>query len=309
MNQTNTSWASSTRDRFREVENGLLSLATWAKTANINQDDTELLLAPYREMMETIYERDMPLSRLVDNSDLLLHVSGPSASGPSPRVSVLASLLTITRDEVTRLAKSLGSVTTLRVPSSLDMTFAGVASGSLFVGFTADSTGEGDLTLEAIKTIADVSCLVSENPTAQQIALRVEDPATRDAALAAVRHLSPSGRRGISGIDLLGRKVLRQTSLTTDTRRVARGLMAQRVSESSPVSFVGTVREVDLDASRFDIRNVDGYSENIRCAHELGEDEVKAIVDKRVRVTGTPEYGARKTVRLLWVAEVESLSE
>jgi hypothetical protein len=27
------------------------------------------------------------------------------------------------------------------------------------------------------------------------------------------------------------------------------------------VSFVGTVREVDLDASRFEIRNVEGHAE------------------------------------------------
>jgi hypothetical protein len=34
---------------------------------------------------------------------------------------------------------------------------------------------------------------------------------------------------------------------------------------------------------------------------------VKALVDKRVRVHGTPERGPRGTVRLLWVDEVEVL--
>ena len=71
---------------------------------------------------------------------------------------------------------------------------------------------------------------------------------------------------------------------------------------------MGTVREVDLDASRFEIRNVEGQTEDIRCAHELEENEVKSLVDRRVRVTGKPELGIKGTVRLLWVDEVELLA-
>jgi hypothetical protein len=109
---------------------------------------------------------------------------------------------------------------------------------------------------------------------------------------------------GISEIEFLGRQVEHQMSLTTETRRQARGIMAQPVSEAPSVSLVGTVREVDLDASRFEIRNVEGH-EDVRCAHELEENEVKRLVDRRVRVTGIPEYGsARNKVRLLWVNEV-----
>jgi hypothetical protein len=101
--------------------------------------------------------------------------------------------------------------------------------------------------------------------------------------------------------DLLGSGLI-------DGRRHARGIMAQRVgSTNEPVSFIGTVREVDLDASRFEIRNVEGQADHVRCAHELEEADVKRLVDKRVRVKGTPEYGAGKTVRLLWVDEVELL--
>jgi hypothetical protein len=73
------------------------------------------------------------------------------------------------------------------------------------------------------------------------------------------------------------------------------------------VTFIGTVREVDLDASRFEIRNVEGHLEDIRCAHELEEEEVKRLVDRRVRVSGSPEFGVNGVVRLLWVNEVELL--
>jgi hypothetical protein len=284
-------------------------MSEWARDGNATPEQTEMLLNPYREMVEAIYERDIPLAKLADQSDILLHVRGPSATGPSPRVSVLTRLLTSTRDQVTRLAKQLGGVTTVRVPTSLDMGFVGVAGGSLFVGFSADGSSEGDSTREAVRLISEASTLVANNGSVAELAQTIHDPAARDMALAAVRHLSPSGQIGIREIEILGKQVAHQVSLTTETRRHARGIMAQRIvsTTSRSETFVGTVREVDLDASRFEIRNVEGNIEDIRCAHELEESEVKSLVDRRVRVAGTAEYGPKGTVRLLWVDEVELL--
>jgi hypothetical protein len=307
MTQATTSWTSVTRDRIRDVQGALLTISEWARDGNATPEQTEMLLNPYREMVEALYERDIPLAKLADQSDILLHVRGPSATGPSPRVSVLTRLLTSTRDQVTRLAKQIGGVTTVRVPTSLDMGFVGVAGGSLFVGFSGSQ--EGDSTREAVRLISEASTLVASNGSVAELAQTIHDPAERDMALAAVRHLSPSGQIGIREIEILGKQVARQVSLTTETRRHARGIMAQRIVSTSPRSetFVGTVREVDLDASRFEIRNVEGNVEDIRCAHELEEAEVKSLVDHRVRVTGTAEYGPKGTVRLLWIDEVELL--
>jgi hypothetical protein len=129
-------------------------------------------------------------------------------------------------------------------------------------------------------------------------------------AIDAVRHMSPSGQMGISEIDIWGSQVAKQSALSTETRRHARSIMAQRADLTADCeSFIGTVRELDLDASRFEIRNVEGHEEDVRCAHELEEDDAKALVDKRVRVTGIAErFGSRKPARLLWVDEVEVLT-
>jgi hypothetical protein len=306
---TQVSWSATTRTRIREIQDQLLSVADWARESGADPVATDLLLRPYRELLGTIYEVDLPLAKLADQSDLLLHVHGSAASGPSPRVSVLTRILTQTRDQVTRLAKQLGGVTSLRVPASLDMGLVGVAGGSLFIGFSAaDATAEGELTRRAVEAIAVVSALIAEDATLGVIAGEFRDPAERDMAVAAVRQLSPSGMIGISEIDLLGRRVRKPTSLTTDTRRHARGLMAQpAVPTLERVTFVGTVREVDLDASRFEIRNIEGHPDDVRCAHELEEETVKRLVDRRVRVSGAPEFGANGAVRLLWVDEVEGL--
>ena len=87
-------------------------------SAGVDSAASEFLVRPYRQLLDEMYQRDLPLARLADESDLLLHVRGPAASGPTPRVSVVTRLLGGTRDQVTRLAKQLGGETTVRVPSS-----------------------------------------------------------------------------------------------------------------------------------------------------------------------------------------------
>lgn len=308
MTQT-TSWSSVSRHRVRVVQDQLLDTARWAREAGADPEATEMLVLPYRELLEELYERDIPLAKLADESDLLLHVHGPAASGPTPRVSVVTRLLGQTRDQVTRLAKQLGGFTTVRVPPALDMGLVGIAGGSLYIGFSTVDTGEdAALTRDAVDTIASASRLVADDRPLDDIAAQFDDPAARDIAVAAVRQMSPSGQLGITEIEILGRRIARTVSLTTETRRHARRLMAQPPTRApSRASFIGTVREVDLDAARFEIRNVEGHPHDIRCAHELDEQEVKRLVDQRVRVAGTAEYGARGIVRLLWVDEVERL--
>jgi hypothetical protein len=300
-------WQGAARARVRQVQDGLLSASEWAKASNLDEASTDLLLAPYRDLVESLYETDFPVARLVDRSDLLLHVTGTYASGPSPRVSVLAHVLTRTRDIVTGLAKQLAGDIDGRVRPRLDMALTGVAGGSLFVGFSADPGGTGDLTRNAITAIGEASLLVAEKRPIRDLASTIDDPAYRDMALAGVRYLSPSGRLGISEIEVLGRSVHGQISLTTETRRNARGILAQRLSSDEPITFRGTVRELDLDASRFEIRNVEGHPGVVRCAHELDETEAESLMNKRIRVTGTPEYGTKRIVRLLWVDEIEVL--
>jgi len=201
----------------------------------------------------------------------------------------------------------------VRVPAPLDMGVVGIAGGSLYIGFSAvDATAEGDLTRQAVDSIALAGELVADDRSLNDLAAKFEDPAARDTAVAAVRHLSPSGRAGITEIELFVKRLPYPVSLTTETRRHARRLMAQPVPTTVapvPVTFVGTVREVDLDAFRFEIRNVDGHPDAIRCAHELYEEEIKELVDRRVRVTGIAEYGPRNDVRLLWVNVVERVDD
>lgn len=285
------------REQIRFIQDRLMATARWAESSGVDAAATEFLVRPYRRLLDDMYQRDLPLARLADESDLLLHVRGPAASGPTPRVSVLTRLLGGTRDQVTRLAKQLGGVTTVRVPLALDLGFVGLAEGSLYLGFTTDDEVDATATRSAVDSIAAAGALVAADASLDSLASRFADPAERDMAVAAVRQLSPSGQAGITEIDLLGRRIAHPVALTTATRRHARRLMAQPPAMTQlrlaldTTSFVGTVRELDLDAARFEIRNVDGFPDGIRCAHELGEEDAKQLVDLRVRVKGRPEHG------------------
>lgn len=304
-----STWQDASREQIRLVQDGLLATAKWANTPNTDPKLIEMLMRPYRALLEELYEHELPLAKLADESDLLIHVKGPAASGPTPRVSVLTKLLTGTRDQVTRLAKQIGGVFDTRVPPSLDMGFVGVARGSLFVGFSAGDTAGND-TQRAVDMIGQASELIARDASLDEVAEIFEDPAERDLALAAIRHLAPSGQMGITELDLLGRRFKRAVQLTTDTRRHARTLMAQpaKVVKRKNVEFIGTVRELDLDAQRFEIRNIDGYPDTfVRCAHELDDTEARDLLNRRVRVRGIAEVSASGRIGMLWVDELELL--
>jgi len=310
-----TEWQDATRDRIRLVQDGLL--ATRALRVSHPEHDglIEMMERPYLEMLEEIYAEDFSLARLIDESDLLVHLKGPAASAPSPKISVLTKALTGTRDQVTKLAKQLAGVLSQRVPAALDMNFVGLARGSLFVGFSAaDSSEDAQLTKRAVALIGEASVLISDDASLEQVASVFSDPAERDIAVAAIRQLSPSGRSGLSEVDLFGRAIQKSVQLTTQTRRHARMLMAQPAATliQRDAEFVGTVREVDLDEHRFDLRNIDGHPFDIRCAHEFDEVEVQALMNKRTRVRGKLEVGRTDGgryggVQLLWVDEAELL--
>lgn len=59
-------WASQVLDRIREVEAGLNAMAEWAAEAGADVATTNLLLRPYREILETLHERDLPVASEAD---------------------------------------------------------------------------------------------------------------------------------------------------------------------------------------------------------------------------------------------------
>jgi hypothetical protein len=93
--------------------------------------------------------------------------------------------------------------------------------------------------------------------------------------------------------------------LTPKSRQVLNQALATPVRISGKGKFEGVVREVDLDARRFELRRVRNAGA-IRCVYGPEDDEfVRTILDAQVSVSGTYEGRDGNQPRLLAVTAIE----
>ena len=77
------------------------------------------------------------------------------------------------------------------------------------------------------------------------------------------------------------------------------------VHVSGQGSFEGIVRAIDLDARRFEIREVRDIGA-VRCIYEPDKQEsVKNVLDRRVRVAGSYETMENRKPRLIAVSSID----
>ena len=110
----------------------------------------------------------------------------------------------------------------------------------------------------------------------------------------AIEISAPGSRQIPAAFTNRERVVLRESALRTPVMRaVASG------------TFVGELREVDLDAKRFHLRNVPGIG-GIRCVlGNLNADTARKLIGHGVRVSGEYEADADGKPRLMRVQTVE----
>ncbi len=136
------------------------------------------------------------------------------------------------------------------------------------------------------------------------------DPKLRDAALSAVGQLAPSGRRGVSTMEIGGRALKSGAwrLLTPETRLQVRAWLEQPVVSRETIELRGRVRAVDLDLRRFDLRRVDENQPDLRCIYPASLDaRAKGWLDAVVTVRGQVEM-YQGTARLLQVQSVEEVA-
>jgi hypothetical protein len=319
MNTDRVDWMAVVRERARLLENQFAKIDREARKADLPESAKEKLLAPYRRMLEETHVSDLQLARLADESDLLVHVKGPKAEAPKPEVYMVSKLLGQFRDSLGSLAKLISKTDSFRMPDALELRFSGIARGSIFLGFalnTAEPDDEEEREYakalgEAVRSVALAASVIPQEKARIRLREEFPDPAIRDSVAGVVHRLAPGGRIGIRELDLFTRGSTTSVPLTPDVKRKARAVLAEP-ADTLPlpdwVDLRGTVRELDLDNQRFELRNVVGYPD-VRCAYEFDTEEAKRLIDRRVRVTGTPEYssGGERVVRLLWVNEYEFL--
>lgn len=305
-------------------------LAIARALATANRANADQVSEPYLALLRTLYAEEFPFAQLTDSSDLVARFRGPAVDIHDPTVSIVISLFSDLREQIRSIAKSivgLASDRRMLWPAQLDPHLSGVAHGSLLVGVSvsppASDTAKGhqyeidgasDQMFEsvraAVRSLSLVAHYVGDGGVNDSIREAFPDPAVRDTVLVAARRLAPSGRRGIDSVSFSSPESEqdRVETLTPKSRLALSQALVSPVKVSTSGTFDGLVREVDLDARRFEIRGVRGVGA-IRCVYGPVHDHVvRAALDARVRVIGRYDTIEGQRPRFMAVDVLEVLS-
>ena len=305
-------------------------LAIARALAAANRASADEISEPYLALLRTLYAEEFPFAQLTDSSDLVARFRGPAVDIHDPTVSIVISLFSDLREQIRSIAKSivgLASDRRMLWPAQLDPHLSGVAHGSLLVGIsvsppTSDTAkghqyeidGASDQVFEsvrsAVRSLSLVAHYVGDGGISDSIREAFPDPAVRDTVLVAARRLAPSGRRGIESVSFSSPESEqdRVEALTPKSRLALSQALVSPVKVSTSGTFDGLVREVDLDARRFEIRGVSGVGA-IRCVYGPMHDQVvRAALDARIRVSGRYDTIEGQRPRFMAVDRLEVLN-
>lgn len=305
-------------------------LAAARHLAAVNGASEEAFAAPYLKLLRTLYSEEFPFAQLADSSDLVARFKGPAVDIHDPTVSIVISLFSGIREQIRGIAKSVvGLATDKRMlwPSQLDPHLSGVASGSLLVGVSvsppASDTAKGhqyeiegvstqvfESVRAAVRSLSLVARYVSESGVNESIREAFPDPAVRDTIMIAAKRLAPTGRRGIDSVSFFSpdQEQEKVQLLTPKSRLALTHALLAPVKVSTSGTFEGLLREIDLDARRFEIRGVRGVGA-IRCVYGPMHDRmVKAALDARIRVAGRYDSIEGQRPRFMAVDTLEVLA-
>ena len=323
-----SAWVEAVESKARIIHEQLAAARAIAERNGVSVDD---LAKPYLELLRSLYRDEFAFAQLVDASDLVTRFIGPAVSGVDPTVTIVTSLFNTLRNQIRRVAKSivgLSSEANVKWPSDLDPHLSGIAHGSLVVGISIRRPGGSsesgqqqipDVSEEivesvrgAVRSLATIARHVHEEGIDNSaIQGDFPDPAVRDTVMVAASMLAPTGRRGIEGVAFYGPEEMgiEPPPLTARSRKALRQSLIRPVRISGEGSFEGVVRAIDLDARRFEIRDVKDIG-TIRCIFEPNQQELaKNVLDRRIQVAGSYETIENQKPRLIAVASIDIVDD
>lgn len=315
-------WIDSVEHKARIIHEQLAVAQSLARQNGASADE---ISKPYLELLRRLYEEEYTFAQLADSSDLIARFAGPAVSESDPTVTIVTSVFSDLRNQIRGIAKSivgLSDAKRLRWPSELDPHLSGLAHGSLVVGISIPKPSEEEVTeqqlipgisdqiyesvISAVRSLSTVAHYIGDTDISDDIVKQFPDPAIRDTVMVAASRLAPSGRKGIDSLSLYGPDQEEQPSiLTTKSRRILNHALSKPVRKRGTGSFEGTVREIDLDARRFEIRQVRGAG-TIRCIYDSTMDQiVRNILDAQIKVHGDYEALDNEKPRLIGVSAID----
>lgn len=292
-----------------------------------NSEITSIERSPYFSMLESLFSSDLEIAKIRDSSHLIIRIEG-EAFASSPKLQLITSIFANVTNQVTDLTRAiLGPWAKSNVsPSDIELNLNGLARGSFIIGLSAEPSpkeisgllGEEDTlfvsTRRALQVIDDIAHVVEfdeEDISLEEISEKIPDPKVRDAGLVALQRLSPSGRRGIEKVTMASRDLRSPATINQNHRKMIRHSLHRPIISGEDLELIGVVREIDLDAKRFDLRGIDHEEmRDVRCAYDgIAEARPKALLGSMVRVRGLVERSHDNIPRLMAVNSISIIRE
>jgi hypothetical protein len=261
------SWLETTHRRVRLLNKQIAFIYDLSIKSGMSEDDAEKACLPYYSLLDEIYQNEMPLARILEHSDLVLHVEGKSASKLNPKASIVAGIIKDAKDQIACVAKAFANIMNTRgIPDELELDFTGLAPGSIYVGFSVTKPEDYDTdqisldqglyeaTRNAIKGIGVAARIIASRKDWRELESEFPNEVERNALMKAIYNLSPSTRKGIDSVSISG-GMIGDGVLTPDIR-VAIKDYTEITEDVDNFVVEGRLREIDLDKREFEIRSI-----------------------------------------------------
>ncbi len=296
----------------------MVGLAMNAQAAGLGLTAEQVVGSSLGKIIE-IAEQQFPLAKVLDNSDLVLHAEGPGASQSMPWLSALTWMTSTAETNIRKLAAAYFDMRGgdgKQIARRMDPRLTGIAPGSLWIGIKLEDVPQtivgvehdSSLTLSAeLHLLPGLIRFIDDEGMRPGIEDIAPDPAMRDIGLAALLRFAPSGRKGIHTLEI-GSRSEGLMSLGQRERVVLREAInkpSMRATVSG--SFIGEIREADLDKSRLHLRGVEGIG-TLRCVvPEMSAEHARALLGRRVRAVGNYQVNKDGRPRLIFVERFEQV--
>jgi hypothetical protein len=310
--------------------------ATYAWVKEHGNSDPEFfrdMAADQLGWLRELYLSELPLAKMLDESDLVLELEGPALRLAHPKISLVTRTFSHVQKQVNSVAKTIAgqppSQKRFRLSQDMELGFTELARNTgLRFGFTIpDPPSPGESLLgehdpmfmavrDAVRAIREFSVSVGEVEGQGESAIAehakdvFQDPRLRDAALVAVKELAPTQRGGVASVRVGGRgvEIPSVCPMTVSTRKSLAHLMATPVRGGKEFQARGEIREMDLDAKRFDLRGIaEGQQNDLRCVYgkDISEPVAKTWLGRPALVEGKIERDQNGKPRLLQIVKMK----
>lgn len=316
---TDEVWDGTPKGAMRVFLENDLAIAIQAAQHGLGVDPAQVAAAVL-EQIDKIARESYPLHQVMAGSDLVVHAEGPGATERLPRLKAL-NWLSGTSERVLKSVASnwfdLHNADGRTLVKHLDLRLTGVAPGSLWLGFKlvaprddllpSDEALFGALS-DQFGMLPTAARFIGDEDVDPAIAEVLPDPAERDVLLDALRRMAPTGRAGIHTVEVgRGQEF---ASLSQRERIVLNEALRQPGTKNMRHgSFVGQVREADLDKTRIHLRGVEEIGA-LRCVlPEMSKEIAKALMGETVVAAGRYATDRAGRPRLLLIESIKPIKQ